>query len=81
LTQKATKGSAASRFDLKTSHYGATKRPGGVGITTVNLSKTGGSASDHEDAKTYTAVVNLLIQEALESAQRPGGKLWKAGQK
>jgi hypothetical protein len=35
LTPKATKGSAASRFNLKTSHYGATKRPGSIGILRI----------------------------------------------
>jgi len=47
---------------------------------TVNMQGSG-AASDHENAKGQIALMNLIFEEALEREQRPGGRLWKAGQK
>jgi hypothetical protein len=47
---------------------------------TVNV-QGGTGSSDKEDGKKMLAAMNLVVQEAIETAQRPGGRLWKAGQK
>jgi hypothetical protein len=50
----------------------------GARCFTVNVN-TSAAGSDHEKAKQMVATMNLVFQEALDKAQRPGGKLWKAG--